>query len=300
MVLALEGTSPELNKELQERPDHFIKLVETQRNAKKKSAITSVDAADFQAIITQLILAAGGEVEPIETAAPALNERRDGMHVRFVAGLPLGAAQEQLRFFSAQMFASITRQDETSCTLKFELPSSFWESWWSGEPKLELLVEMGRGNPMSATPIEIKAELRAINCTRIKAGELMDRMGPDILDNLQKHLLINSEKRSKDRLLWPHPVKIIPIDSHGQMEEPIECRGKDLSQSGMGFYLPHELVTAEVLIELPTSPHGEPARVPATLVRARRCADGWYDVGALFRLPAMRRSHSEIFIGAAR
>jgi hypothetical protein len=37
-------------------------------------------------------------------------------------------------------------------------------------------------------------------------------------------------------------------------------------------------------------------QIPATLVRAKRCADGWYDVGALFRLPAQRRTHAEICI----
>ncbi|MBI1831894.1 MAG: PilZ domain-containing protein, partial [Planctomycetes bacterium] len=85
-------------------------------------------------------------------------------------------------------------------------------------------------------------------------------------------------------------------DDHGQADEPIECRGKDLSQTGMGFYLPHELATAEVVIELPTLGGAPPARVPATLVRAKRCADGWYDVGALFRLPTQRRSLAEICI----
>jgi hypothetical protein len=32
----------------------------------------------------------------------------------------------------------------------------------------------------------------------------------------------------------------------------------------------------------------------ATPVRAVRCADGWYDVGALSRLPALRKSHPEL------
>jgi hypothetical protein len=36
--------------------------------------------------------------------------------------------------------------------------------------------------------------------------------------------------------------------------------------------------------------------MPATLVRAKRCADGWYDVGAIFRLPTMRPSMAEICI----
>ncbi|MBI1832374.1 MAG: hypothetical protein HYR84_13105, partial [Planctomycetes bacterium] len=216
LLLALEGTSPELNKEFQERPDHFIKLVESERTVKKKAIYTGVDAAAVQAIIADLITAAGGEVEPLATTTPALNDSGDVLHVQFVAGLPLGAAQEQLRAFSTQMFATIVRQNEASCTVQFELPTTFWQQWWGGQPKLELLVEMARVNPMSATPIELKAQLKTINCRKETARELIEKMGPEIFGNLQQQFLINSEKRSKDRLLWPHPIKVIPIDDHGQ------------------------------------------------------------------------------------
>ena len=55
-------------------------------------------------------------------------------------------------------------------------------------------------------------------------------------------------------------------------------------------------MTSEVLVVLPNPNDGASLRVPATLVRAKRCADGWYEVGALFRLPMARRSMAEICI----
>ena len=100
----------------------------------------------------------------------------------------------------------------------------------------------------------------------------------------------------QDRILWPHPVTICPLYHDGTRGEMIECAGKDISQTGMGFYLPHDLATAEVLIVLPNPHRTGPVKVPATLVRAKRCADGWYDVGALFRLPAQKRSLAEVSI----
>jgi serine/threonine protein kinase len=296
MLLALEGTSVELNKELQEKPDHFAKLVESERNAKKQSIYTGVDPAEFNALIADLINAAGGHVEPLTTTTPTLNEAQDAVHIQFVAGLPLGAAQEQLQVFCKQSFASVVQQNESSCTMHFKVPATFWQQWRGQQPKLELRVEMARANPMSATPIEIKAELRALHCVKSKALSLFDKMGAEIFNSLQQNMLVNSEKRAKDRLLWPHPIKIIPIDRHGQTEDAIECRGKDLSQTGMGFYLPHDLATAEVLIELPNPLGTSTVKIPATLVRAKRCADGWYDVGVLFRLPVQRRTLAEICI----
>lgn len=294
MLLALEGTSLELHKELSEKPDHFAQLVERERNAKKKAVASDADPAQLQEVISRLISAAGGTVDVSAPAAPELNHSGDAVQYQFIAGLPLGAAQEQLQALSQQLFARVVQQTESSCTMEFDLPKSFWQSMWGHLPKLELHVEMTRVNLMSATPIEIKAQLRAMHLTKAKAAALFDKMGPEIFDGLQQRLLVNSEKRTRDRLLWPHAIKIIPIDRQGQPEEPIECRGKDLSHTGMGFYLPHDLDTADVLIELPGE--GAPVRIPATLVRVKCCADGWYEVGALFRLPVQRRTAAEICV----
>jgi hypothetical protein len=153
-----------------------------------------------------------------------------------------------------------------------------------------LHVDLARVNLMSATPIEIKASLHVRNCSKKQAAEVFARMSSEIFNNLQKQMLVHSEKRVRDRLTWAHPIRIIPLDADGQAEEAIECRGKDLSQSGMGFYLPHDLATSEVLIELPNPQSPQPVKVQATLVRAKRCADGWYDVGALFRVPSQLRA----------
>ena len=81
-----------------------------------------------------------------------------------------------------------------------------------------------------------------------------------------------------------------------QRDEPIECRCKDISRTGIGFYLPHELHTPQVLIELPNTLIPPSVAVPATLVRAKRCADGWYEVGAIFNLAPIVHTHANIQI----
>jgi serine/threonine protein kinase len=296
MLLALEGTSPELNKELTDRPDHFAKLVQSQRHEPRKSAYTGMNPADLNQVIADLINAAGGHVTPLSNVDPALSNTHDAVHCQFQAGLPLGAAHERLQSFSQKVFAKLVHQDDATCTMHFDLPSNFWRQWWGQQPRLELRIEMARVNRMSPAPIEVKARLQALHCTRKKAAELLSKMSLDLMEALEQHLVVNSEKRTKDRLLWPYAITVVPIDRLGQREEPIECRGKDLSQSGIGFYLPHELNTSEVLIEVPNPRHPPVVTIPATLVRVKRCADGWYDVGAIFRLPTLRRSCAEISI----
>src|SRR5207253_171377 len=115
--------------------DHFAKLVENERDAKKQSIYTGVDPAEFNALIADLINAAGGHVEPLTTTTPTLNQAQDAVQIQFVAGLPLGAAQEQLQVFCKQSFASVIQQNESSCTMHFELPATFWQQWRGQHPK---------------------------------------------------------------------------------------------------------------------------------------------------------------------
>ena len=71
----------------------------------------------------------------------------------------------------------------------------------------------------------------------------------------------------------------------GTMGEAIECQGKDISLSGIGFYLPRELPTPRICIKLPRTAQTPAVSAPASIVRVQRCGAGWYEVGALFLPP---------------
>jgi hypothetical protein len=155
-------------------------------------------------------------------------------------------------------------------------------------------VQLTRPHTLSVTPIDVTVAVQALHCGRRKAARLVQTLGSNLLEGLRTFLLCKSEKRTQDRLLWPHPVEVCAIEQDGTVGQPIVCRGKDLSLSGIGFYLPHEVPTSHVLIRLREAPNAKQFTIPATLVRAQRCGDGWYDVGALFRLAALRKSHPEL------
>lgn len=293
MLLALEGTSPELHQELQAKPDHFTRMVATEKDAPTMFEV-SVEAqpCDVNRIIGDLVRGAGGADE-FTLTAPELSSSGDLLSHSFQVGLPLGSARVKLGEVLRQLYARNVREDEQGCSFRIILASRFWQQWLGRQPGLDVRIDMVRVNLMSATPIEVRTQIRAVNCTRKRALELLQQTGPSILENLQQTLLVNSEKRVQDRLLWPEPLTIIPLQSNGERDEPIECRGKDISRTGIGFYLPHELHTSQVLIELPNTLRPPVIAVPATLVRAKRCADGWYEVGAIFQLAPLRRSLSE-------
>src|SRR5262249_42018958 len=141
--------------------------------------------------------------------------------------------------------------DEQGMIVSLALPATFWQQWMGRQPALSICIRIARTNPATATPIDITVHIGSLRCTRKKSLELLETMGPALIDSLRKHLLVNSEKRTQDRVAWPYAIKVIPIDADGNHELPVECRGKDISTTGIGFYLPHELSTSEVLVELP-------------------------------------------------
>jgi serine/threonine protein kinase len=248
-------------------------------------------------IIAQLITSAGGSV-PAAAAedAPTLSADRGLLHHKFSAGVPLGTARLKLDAFRQQWYGQLIREDEEHYVFHVSMPARFWRQWIGRQPGLEVQVRLVRQHARAATPIDVTVEIRAFRCTRKRGAELLGDMGTDLLESLRAALLVNAEKRIQDRLLWPHALQVRPVQADGTLGPAVVCRGKDISLSGIGFYLPHELPTAEVCIELPATPQTPALSVPATLVRAKRCADGWYEVGALFRLTALRKSRPEVCI----
>jgi hypothetical protein len=252
------------------------------------------NVTDVNRIIGDLVRGAGGE--DIEVTPPELSSGGDVLTHSFQVGLPLGTARVKLGEVLRHLYARNIREDENGCSFRLALTGRFWQQWLGREPALEVRIELLRVNPMSVTPVEVRTQIRTLHCNPKRRLELFESTGASVLESLQQHMLVNSEKRMQERLLWPEALIVIPINSAGEREEPIECRGKDLSRTGIGFFLPHELHTSHVLIELPNTICPPVISVPATLVRAKRCADGWYEVGAIFQLAPLRRSLAEMRI----
>jgi serine/threonine protein kinase len=261
-------------------------------------ALPQVSSSDREAllqILNDLLGHAGGERLAGDAGSQAVRCESGALLThKFRAGLPVGAARVKLDTFRQQANGQLLRDEEEAYDFHVLTPTNFWEQWMGRQPGLDVCVQLAKPHAQSVTPLDVTVSVKAVRCGLKKAADLVGDIGANLLDGLRAYLQINSEKRTQDRLLWPHLVQVCGVDRDGTMGPAIVCRGKDISLSGIGFYLPQELATAEVLITMTTSPKAPPITIPATLVRAQRCADGWYDVGALFRLAALRKSLPEI------
>jgi hypothetical protein len=288
MMLALEGTSLEKLHELEQQEDRFTQLIESTKGEPPSGPIVGVTAGNLNQIIYEIVNKAGADTIVTETQiAPIFHE--DFIEHVFQAAIPLGAARTKLATFAQPWFGQVLQDNDEGITFRISLPSTFWRQLLSKPVGLEVRIRLARANPLSATPIKVTSSVEPLRKNHPPSRQLLDELGPEIIDSLQKTLQSDAVKRTQDRLLWPHPLKVIPIHANGSQDEAIECRGKDISRSGIGFYLPHDLSTSDVLIELPNDIQPPSIAIPATLVRAKRCPDGWYEVGALFRVPNLRQ-----------
>ncbi|HYT91413.1 MAG TPA: PilZ domain-containing protein, partial [Gemmataceae bacterium] len=291
VVSALEGSDKAAPEE---PPDEFVASLRAQGAAPLPGG-AGISQDSLNDIIRELLASAGGDLPTeAEMSPPEPLPTGDGLRHRFRAGLPVGAARLQLDAFRRRWEGHLLRDDEEDFAFQVSIPTNFWRQWIGRQPVLQVRIHLSRPHALSATPIDVNVELKTLHCGKKRAAQLLQDVGAPLLENLHAHLLMNSEKRTQDRLLWPYPVEICCVLPDGKLSDPIECRGKDISPSGIGFYLPHELPTSQVCVNLPTMIHPPHLSVPATLVRAYRCADGWYDVGALFRLATLRKSLPEL------
>jgi serine/threonine protein kinase len=261
------------------------------------SELGSAAPEALQQILRDMVAQAGGE--PATNDADqglTLSEAGDRVQHKFRAGLPVGAARLKVEAFRQQCGGQPVHDDEESSEFYVPTPANFWRQMIGQQPGLDVHVQLARPHVLAATPIDVTLTIQAVCCGPKKAAQLVKDLGTSLLDGLRASLLVNSEKRTQDRLLWPYPIEVCAIEKDGTVGPPIVCRGKDISLGGIGFYLPHELPTSQVLVHLPAGVHSQPLTIPATLVRALRCADGWYDVGALFRLEALRESLHDICV----
>jgi serine/threonine protein kinase len=299
MMLALEGTSLEKLRELEQQEDRFTQLIASSKSDAALTPIAAGTAGDLNEILLEIFNKAGGSTLVLEKQiAPVF--RDDSIEHTFQACIPLGAAHTKLGSFAQPWFGEVIRDDDQGVAFRISLPTSFWRKLFRKPVGLQVSIRLARANSMSATPIKVTTTVAPLRKKHPASRKLLNELGPQIIDSLQAMLQSEAVKRSQDRLLWPHPLKVTPIRANGSYEEAIECRGKDISRSGIGFYLPHDLNTSDVLIELPNDIQPPSIAIPATLVRAKRCPDGWYEVGALFRLPALRKSLPEINLPPAQ
>ena len=247
------------------------------------------DGEELRRILSEIIGRANNATQAIDSREPpTLAESRTELWHTFRVGMPIGTARVKVDTYRKQCHGQLLSEDEQSYAFRVVTLTTSWprilRRWLARPSDIMIHVQFHRVHAQSATPISVTVKVTLVGSGKKQNGNLLKGKGKELLEGLRAYLCSASEKRPNERLLWPRPVEISPVEEDGSVGTPIQCRGKDISLTGMAFYLPHELPTSQVVIRLQESENSRALTIPATLVRAHRCADGWYDVGVLFRV----------------
>jgi hypothetical protein len=206
----------------------------------------------------------------------------DTLGHRFTARVPRAGIRQKLDLLRQQWNGQALREENGLYVFQVVRSLSFWQRCIGRQAGLEIWAEAVPSVGPSAATTEVVVEIRPFGCRKEQGAELLDAIGPLLLESAATCLHATAERRVQKRLPWPYPLRIRFVLPNHELGEPITCRGKDISLTGVGFYQPPQLPTKQLAVELTTPFQEGVINLPANVVRVQRCGDGWYEVGAAF------------------
>ncbi len=198
------------------------------------------------------------------------------------ASLIRGMVRVRLYNFRDQWKAQIVQHtQEERFLFHVPLPRTLWERTLGRLPRLA--VEVCNSFPtddrtaLTETSIRIWTEA----CNQQQAVNLLDDLGPRLLESLRACLNVAPDQRGHVRLPCTLPVMVAPLID-GKLGEPIESMTKNVAQSGMCVSTPWALAVAQVCVLVPLPSHPEPVPIEARVVRVQAQEDGRFEIGLTF------------------
>jgi serine/threonine protein kinase len=200
---------------------------------------------------------------------------------RCAARLPPGVAGLKLSGFAQQWNARCLEENAYSYRFHIGLPGSFWLRCRGYRPALEVAVKL-LSQRRSLMLTEVQVAVRPVGCPKDLGAHFLNELGPLVLASLRDYLQVYPEQRSQHRLICPQPLRVMPVETGLGLAAPIACQGKDISLTGIGFFLPGQPAAQQVYVNLAGNKVAESLAVLAKIRRVLPRGDGWFEVGAEF------------------
>ena len=231
--------------------------------------------------VTELVhLAAGGT--QIQQTGRIRYTLEPGRHLSHRCPIDFaGTALVRLEGFRQHWHAEMVKNEGGLVVFALSVNPGFWQKLIGKRMGLEIQVQLLPANGRRAKHAEISVVIRPFGCDREQAATLLQDMGPKILESVHAYLQDCRDQRGNERLTVSRPLRVSPVFAGSEIAEPIECVTKDISKTGIGFFLPTWLPTTEVYVNMPNSELANMAAL-AQIVRKQPVGDGWFEVGASF------------------
>lgn len=225
----------------------------------------------------------------VQTAAGPLHIRDyQGLRCRLEPGKLLehdctavllpGVARLKLDGFRQQWGAERAGDGKNTFVFLVGVRRSLWQCCLGQQPGLQVAVRLiPPPSASEATVVTIRIQPHA--CDPDQGALLLEQLGPVLVKSVCTYLQANPQRRGHDRFPFAVPLRVCPVSGGGKLAEPVECRGKDISQGGIRLEMPFAPVTPHLYVNLPT---GGSLALLTKVVRARSGDDGWYEVRGTF------------------
>jgi hypothetical protein len=252
------------------------------RGSEKQDDLTTQGQPGASVLLAELILEARAEL-PERAANHGSGLWTAGiLEDRFPARISPAKARARLESFRHQWNASVERTLEHGVIFHVPLPGSFWRRWFGRARGLTVELHWYKSSADSFMSQEISVCIYGSPKLDPREEPLVAEVGPLILESLQVQLEAITERRTEARAPWPHPVRVTFYHAEEERNEILDGKGKDISLSGMGLFLPRAFAGSKTRVELFPPSRGNPIALLGQCVRVQRCADGLFETGILF------------------
>jgi serine/threonine protein kinase len=286
------GPLPELDRNIVGRALHrdparrwescteFLRRLETAgREGHGEAAGPSAPPLSVRQLLTELLATAAIQSRLGQAAAAGPPPGDEGLRHCYRTRLPHAAVRPRLDRLRQQWNGQLLRDDDGVYAFQVVRSLTFWQRCIGRTAGLQVALHLGDDGP--GEPTTVALDVRPFGCGKEQGAELLQAVGPLLLESAATCLEASAERRVQERLPWPHPLRVRFVLPDRRLGEPIECGGKNISLTGIAFYGPSEPPARRACIELCT-PFQAAVTVPARVVRVRPCDDGRYEVGARF------------------
>jgi serine/threonine protein kinase len=183
--------------------------------------------------------------------------------------------------FREQWKATLVEREEGRFVYHLPLGGSVWQRTFGTPPTLSVEIRCEAPTQGDATLSEASVEIWPLGCSQNKAVEVLESMGPRVLESVRTYLNAHPERRAQMRLPYESVVQVAPVHD-GVLGDAIMSMTRDISQNGMSVLMPCRPPAAQVCVLVSLPSRHEPATIAARVLRVRPQKDGRFEVGLIF------------------
>ena len=161
------------------------------------------------------------------------------------------------------------------------MAASLWQRCLGRSPALLVQIDLKAPRLTSEALTDVILRVRPIDCGAERGIELLDDLGPRLLQSLREHLQLPSDRRAEERLPIAVNALVRPIHSPHEIGEGIAAQLRNICKGGLGLDLPCRPPSEFLLVQL-CPPQRAPLMVPVKVLHITPHGDGHYYVGTRF------------------